>query len=139
MTYIYSGILSSDALISEYPDDSEEMVFRRIKHPGLKVGVLFPQQAENQIESPDEITIALMQKTKISSGVWVYYSCWGGELDTIALVSIDNFQFDMATYKIYENASYSDLHKIFREYGIKIKKNGHFKPFVRGYWGEYGY
>ncbi len=139
MTYIYSGVFSEDSFLGELPSDSEEFVYRKIDHPKVKTGVLFPQQAEDQVKSPNLDTVTLLKKSGLKNGIWVYYMCWGGEIEFIALANIENSEINMDSYRSYEDVTYSDLKSIFSQYQIEIEHNGYFEPFVRNYWGEYGY
>jgi hypothetical protein len=142
MTYLFSGVLSNDSPVEPLPSDSSEIVYRSIEHPNLKSGVLFPQQAEEQIETPNQKTeelVGVASSLGISNGIWVYYMCWGGDVESIAVAKLKNSKIDMDTYRMYEDVTYNDLHGIFLNYGISIEKNGRFEPFVRNFWGDYGY
>ncbi len=142
MTYIFSGILSDQEIEAPYPEDSEELVVRKIKHTQLKSGVLFANQAEEQIDRPNEATFNLIQRLKeigISDGLWIYYCCWGGDIDCVATAKVNKSRVDMNSYSLSENMSYKDLPELFRKFDINIEKSGHFEPFVRNYWGKHGY
>lgn len=142
MTYIFSGLLSSEEPTTELADDNEELVFRLIEHPDVKAGILFPTQTEEQVDSPNQKTIQLIEEAGlhgISNGVWIYYMCWGGSLEVVALAKVNNSKVDKETYQIHEDIEYTDLFKIFSAFGITIENSGHFEPFVRDYWGEHGY
>lgn len=142
MTYIFTGVLSEQLPSVTFPEDTNELVFREIDHPELKFGVLFPQQADEQIDTPNEKTEELVRhlgEYELSSGIWIYYLCWGGDLETVATATFKNSIIDMNSYCIYEDISYEDLFNIFNNFNILIEQNGHFEPFGRNYWGEYGY
>lgn len=142
MTYLFSGVLSDDSPVAALPNDSVELVYRNIEHSKIKSGVLFPQQAEDQIEMPNQETTKLVSvagSLGISSGIWIYYMCWGGDVESIAVAKLKDSKIDMDSYRIFEDVTYNDLHSIFHDYDIAIEKNGHFEPFVRNFWGEYGY
>jgi len=115
---------------------------REIQHKQLKSGVLFANQAEEQIDKPDQTTFDLVQHVKklgITDGLWMYYFCWGGELESVATARVVNSVIDMNSYSLSESMSYIDLFSLFKKFDIKIERSGHFEPFVRNYWGEYGY
>ena len=142
MTYIFSGVLTNQEIQSPYPEDSEELVIRKIKHDQLKSGALFANQAEEQIDRPNEVTASLIQSLKeigISDGLWIYYCCWGCDIDCVATAKVNKSQVDMNSYSLSENMSYKDLPELFKKFDIKIENNGHFEPFVRNYWGKHGY
>ena len=142
MTYIFSGILSDQKIETSIPEDSEELVFREIKHAQFGSGVLFPNQAEDQIDRPNESTFDLVNRLKkygISEGFWIYYSCWGGDLECVATAKLSNSQIDMNSYSLAENMSYEDLPQLFKKFGFQIERGGNFEPFIRNYWGKHGY
>jgi hypothetical protein len=139
MTYIYTGILSEELYEGDFPADAQQIVYRKITHPRLNIGVLFPEQAENQTVKPDMETEFLVKLSGIMNGTWLYYMCWGGEVETVALAKVVNGIVLMETYEIYEDVSYPDLCSIFERFNLFIEKSGYFEPFQRNYWGEYGY
>lgn len=142
MTYIFTGLLSSDQLPEIITFDTKQLVFRRINHPDVKSGVFYPEQAEEQVVKPNDSTFKLINDSGlngISNGVWTYYMCWGGELELVALAKVKNSKFIENSYQIFEEVGYYDLQKIFGMYGINIDANGHFDPFVRNFWGINGY
>lgn len=115
---------------------------RKIAHPQLKSGVLFPAQAEDQIDRPDQRTCNLVADLKnigISDGLWVYYCCWGGIIDAVAIAKVKHSVIDMDSYFRSEDARDEDLSALFGKFDIVIDSSGYFEPFVRNYWGEYGY
>ena len=142
MTYIFSGIFSEQELEAPYPEDSESLVLKKIKHRQLKSGALFANQAEDQIDHPNQNTFDLISQLKnfgVSKGFWIYYCCWGGDIDCVASAAIDNSKIDMNSYSLSDNMSYENLSDLFKKFNINIEKNGHFEPFVRNYWGMHGY
>ena len=142
MTYIFSGVLSEESPADPHPNDSKDLAFRSIDHHKIKAGVLFPKQAEDQIDIPNQRTAELINEAGLhglSNGVWVYYMCWGGDLETVATAKVQDSKIDMDSYKLFENVTYRELHRIFKNVGIEIDISGNFEPFVRNYWGEHGY
>ena len=142
MTYIFTGILSNEDLPENITYDTEQLVFRKISHPNVCSGVLFPEQAEEQVIKPNRETLKLINASGlngITEGVWVYYMCWGGDLEVVALAKVKNSKFEENSYEIFEDVGYHDLQKIFGKYGINFDANGHFDPFVRNFWGINGY
>ena len=142
MTYLFSGVFTSQEIEPPYHEDSEDMVVRKIAHPQLKSGALFAAQAEEQVDRPNQVThdlIADLKSVGISDGLWVYYCCWGGDIDAVATAKVNNSVIDMNSYSLSENMSYEKLAGLFKKFDIAIGSNGHFEPFVRNYWGKYGY
>jgi len=142
MSYIFAGILSNQVFKKQYPEDSKELVFRKINHNQVKSGVLFVNQANEQIDKPNRSTDTLVENLKdigITDGIWIYYCCWGGDIDCVATAKLNNSTIDTDSYSLIDTISYKDLHKVFSKFGIMIDKTGNFEPFVRNYWGEYGY
>lgn len=142
MTYIFSGVFSSQELELPLPKDTAERVVRRIAHPQVKSGVLFPAQIKEHIDRPNQATCDLVANLKnlgISDGLWVYFCCWGGTIDAVAAAKVSHSIIDMNSYSLIEDASDEELSALFGAFGIVIDSNGYFEPFVRGYWGDQGY
>ena len=69
----------------------------------------------------------------------MYYCCWGGEIDAVATASVNDSTIDMNSYSLVEDIDYGELSEIFKKFDVILESGGYFEPFVRNYWGEYGY
>jgi len=142
MTYIFSGIFSEQEIIEPFPSDTVDLVFRPLKNNQLKSGVLFPKQAEEQIDRPDQNTFRIIEDLKnygLTQGFWMYYMCWGGVLECVATANLFDSKINMQSYALNEDIVYEQLADVFSKHSISIDSNGHFDPFVRNFWGEHGY
>ena len=142
MTYLFSGIFSKQAATKPYLPDSNILVFRDVPYNQLQSGALFPSQNEDQIDTPNQDTFELIYSLKelgITEGFWIYYCCWGGKPDVLAAAKFSESKIKIDSYCFRDSMEYADLPKFFNKLGVKIEDNGNFKPFVRNYWGKYGY
>jgi len=142
MTYLFTGMLSEQPLGDIQVEDSESMVLRKIDHHQFKSGALFPKLNDEQIDGITVEVIGLIQTLKkynLTDGVWLYYFCWGGELDSIAIAKIVNSKIVEGSFNTTDTQEWSEFPRLMSKCGYEIDKEGSFKPFERNFWGKFGY